>query len=150
MAPNTRCENAHATSELEMTTTNDIPPWFPNGEWHLASVPKRVSDIAQGLHTSIEEFVEEGLGPARATSTRLSTGEPVTFMEHTYALAMGTLVLVDAGDFLARGLDGMLVDALRAAHCGPSDLLWTQGDDPETKGEAARRVAWAAARRRGD
>ena len=123
----------------------DPEPLFPTREWPLAILSRPVAEIAGTLDSGVDEFVQEGLGPMRATWTRLDDGTPVAFIEHAEAPQLGTDVYVDATDFLAHGLEPLLARILERTGCARTDLTWLQADDVETRANAAQSVEYARA-----
>ena len=116
-------------------------PFFPTLEWALAVISEPVTAIALKLGARVDEYHDDGLGPARATGFHLPSGMPVSFVEHTARLDLGTAIYVDASHFSSEGCEPFLENILITIACSRNLVTWVQ--DPSQRDRASRMAASA-------
>ena len=105
----------------------------------------RVDDLASRLGFAVEDWEEEGLGPARGAAIALPSGRVFQLQELAHLVehfgAPGPDVLMDATDVAAIGIPALCSEVLDALRLTPESVVWLQKS--EAAAEAADCARWA-------
>jgi hypothetical protein len=101
---------------------------FPSGiDWPLISLRASLTDIAQRFQLKIDQWEEDGLGPARGMLVRLPSGRIVLLRELQHAVkhlgAEGPEVHVDAGDLASAGTEPIIADVIDGLQLSSTDIV---------------------------
>ena len=119
-------------------------PRFPSGlDWDLVRLNRRLSDIDGIAGFDIEQWTEDGLGPARGLCLELPSGRIIALMELDYLIergqASGPDILVDGGEAAREGFAAIATDVLAALGLDDTAIAW-QPDDIGAWSASARRT----------
>lgn len=113
---------------------------WPTDGFSLMGLGVRVDDLAARLGVPLEEWEEDGLGPARGAFLRGEAGLVFLLREQRHAVerlgAEGPVVEVDAGHVARVGVALVRESVLRTLRLSAADVAWAQ--DPSAQAEASR------------
>jgi hypothetical protein len=104
----------------------------------VARLAVQLDDLAVRLGTPVQEWVVDGLGPARGFTGRLPTGRVIEIAELEVATrlwAVGPMVLVDATDLAAAGAEAIADEVVAGLGLSREHLAEVSGADARQMAE---------------
>jgi hypothetical protein len=106
------------------------------------SLNTRADALAKSLSLSLQEWEEDGLGPARGCFVKLSSGKVVLIRELEHAVrhhgAGGPTVMVNVGDAANFGLIELVTEVKADLNLSPEQIAWMPPDADAWKAEARK------------
>ena len=104
--------------------------WPSGGEQAIAILRVPLERLAEKSGLTLEQWDEEGLGPARGVWCRLPSGRVVQLYELEYTPedrgAVGPNVSADLGDISRIGPEKLVDEVLQAFALSRADVSWSQ------------------------
>lgn len=107
---------------------------FPSGSaWPIAVLTVNLDDILARFRMGPENWVEDGLGPARGVVIRLPSGRVVLIRELEHAInhlgASGPDLSVDGADVVSAGVSALVGEVVSALGLSESAVAWKASED---------------------
>ena len=114
----------------------------------LASTRRRAVELAQRVGAKLEDWEEDGLGPASGFALLTPAGRVVQVRELAHQVEQGWAgagLDVDAADLLDLGVEALLTEVMDLFGLAAADLIWRVTETSELRDATARLVELARA-----
>jgi hypothetical protein len=106
---------------------------FSTTDWPIATVRRRVAEIARPFNFRIDRWEEDGLGWAQGMLIRLASGRVILVLELEHLIerrgAKGPSIHIDAREFAEVGVDPLITEVLEALDLSRDDLDWIASEE---------------------